>query len=184
MQLYLAASSGAPFGIALPNIKLLQLYNVITERMVTYMKNVYEIFIDKVSSKRQRFSISIKTATIKVGNKILIKNGKIISEDAAMEIPENVLGKIEELYGNYYRSIPSMSDKRKLFFYAPTADEMDLEDMIFGEEREVARAKLEGYIVCLIASGFKWKEEMGSWFWKSPNYPKLILLREWFELPE
>lgn len=143
------------------------------------MKNVYELFMERVE-QRQRFSINLKTQTLKVGRKLLIDNGKIADDMVAMEIPADALERIESLYGNYIKSIPSASDRRKLPFYAPTADEMDIEDMIFGEEREIARARLEGYVVCLAASGFKWKEEMGSWFWKSPQFADLVLLREWF----
>lgn len=148
------------------------------------MSDIYEDFVQKVEKNRQRFKVNIKTGLLKIGKKTLIKNGKYIEGVVAMDVPDDVLGEIERLYYNYIKSIPSMSDKRKLTFYAPTADEMELEDMIFGDEREIARAKLEGYIVCLIASGFKWKDEMGSWFWKSSNFPKLVLLKKWFDRPE
>ena len=147
------------------------------------MKNVYDEFIEKVET-RKRFRSDVKKGLLRIGNKAIVKNGKYTDGVIAMEIPDNPLKKIEDLYGNYIKSIPSASDKRKLTFYAPTADDMNMEDLIFGEEREVARARLEGFVICLVASGFKWKEEMGSWFWKSPNYPDLIILKSWFVKPE
>ena len=147
------------------------------------MSNIYNDFMQKVEN-RQRFCSDVKRRLLKIGNKTIIKNGKYIEGVIAMEVPDNTLEIIEDLYGNFIKSIPSTSDKRKLTFYAPTADEMDMEDLIFGEEREIARARLEAFVICLIASGFKWKEEMGSWFWKSPKYPNLILLKSWFEKPE
>lgn len=147
------------------------------------MKNVYEEFIEKVENG-QRFHINLKKQRLKVGRTILINNGKIAEGFVGIS-PDEPLQKIEELYSNYFSSIPSLrSDRRKTYFYAPSADEMELEDLVFGEEREIARVKLEGYVVCLAASGFEWKNEMGGWFWKSPNFPKLILLREWFNRRE
>lgn len=144
------------------------------------MKNVYDEFMERVQ-QGQRFKINLNTQTLKAGNKVLIENGKIADEFSAIEFT-NPLETIENLYGNYIASMPSLrSDRRKVCFYAPSADEMELEDLVFGEEREIARARLEGYVVCLAASGFKWSDDMGSWFWKSPNFPNLILLKEWFQ---
>ena len=50
------------------------------------------------------------------------------------------------------------------------------------ERREVARAKLEGFILCVVLSGkFKWAKEMGSWFWVSKSDPDLVILRQFIE---
>jgi hypothetical protein len=55
--------------------------------------------------------------------------------------------------------------------------------MAVGERREVARAKLEGFILCIIVDGFfVWnEEEMGKWFYQSTIDPDLVILRRWIE---
>ena len=55
--------------------------------------------------------------------------------------------------------------------------------MATGERREVARAKLEGFVLCMIVNElFVWNEtEIGKWFWQSKNDPDLVILRSWIE---
>ena len=56
-------------------------------------------------------------------------------------------------------------------------------DMLYGELREVARFKLEAYVLFCIALGvFVWDEErMGKWFWQSKEDKDLVILRQWVE---
>ena len=55
--------------------------------------------------------------------------------------------------------------------------------MATGERREVAKARLEGFILCMILNEkFQWDEEkLGKWFYQSKIDPDLIILRDWVE---
>ena len=56
-------------------------------------------------------------------------------------------------------------------------------DMLYGELREVARFKLEAYVLfCIVLGVFVWDEErMGKWFWQSEEDKDLVILRQWVE---
>ena len=92
---------------------------------------------------------------------------------------------IEILYENYKYSLPSerSDSKRRQYFKALPVDKLTDEQMATGERREVARAKLEGFILCMIVDGFfVWDEdELGKWFYQSKRDPDLVILRNWIE---
>lgn len=92
---------------------------------------------------------------------------------------------IEWLYRNYKHSVPSerSESKRKRYFNALKEKDLSDSDMLYGEPREVARFKLEAYVLFCIALGiFVWDEEMmGKWFWQSECDKDLVILREWVE---
>lgn len=136
-------------------------------------------------SKGKRFSIDFKNRNMKIGNKYLVKNGKYEGE-YGFTIHE-ALPHIEELFANYKVSLPSEhSDLRKFYFRAKSVDELSDEEMVLGEEREIARAKLESYILGLMLSGFNWDaqdELKGKWFWQGTD-KSLVLFKEWFVVNE
>ena len=89
------------------------------------------------------------------------------------------------MYLGYKYSLPSerSDSKRKKYFKALPVDELTDRDLLYAERREVAQAKFEGYILCMILTGqFKWKEErLGKWFWQSKGDHNLVILRKWIE---
>nr|WP_295440300.1 hypothetical protein [uncultured Prevotella sp.] len=97
---------------------------------------------------------------------------------------EDVLETIEFLYEYYKRSVPSERSESHRRYYFKALPEKDLtdEDMMYGDNREVERFKLEFFVLGSIISGkLIWKEEWGSWFWQSPSDKDLIILRDWIE---
>ena len=54
------------------------------------------------------------------------------------------------------------------------------------ERREIAQAKLEGYILCMMLENkFVWDEyKMGKWFYQSKEEPDLVILKKWIEKGE
>lgn len=94
---------------------------------------------------------------------------------------ENVLEEVERLYAEYRNSMPCKTERGK-YFKARSAEEMTAEEMIRGEDREVARAKLEGYICCVKAIGMF--PDFPGWFWQSKNDPTLIILKKWVQKGE
>lgn len=98
---------------------------------------------------------------------------------------EYCLNIIEELYHNYKYSTPSEQsekNKQKTYFKALSSNEMTDEELIIGESRELAKAKLEGFILCASLAGYlTWDEKtMGKWFYQGKD-KDLVILREWIE---
>lgn len=93
--------------------------------------------------------------------------------------------RIERLYVLYKHSVPSeRSDKRRRnYFRALPEEKLSNNDLLYGENRETARAELELYVLCAVITGdLVWDEAvMGNWFWQSVIDPSLVILREWIE---
>lgn len=103
-------------------------------------------------------------------NKYEIKKDRIINENS------NLYAVVQKLYDAYTVSRPSKNN-RKSVFRAKKSDELSYEQLINGEERELTRCRLEGFIV-LNAIAQKWTWEYSDyWFWKGNN--GLIIFKEW-----
>lgn len=84
----------------------------------------------------------------------------------------------------YKHSVPSERSEshRRYYFKALPEKELSDEDMMYGERREVARCKLELYVLMqLLRGNLWWNNSWGTWFWCSKNDKDLIILRDWIE---
>ncbi len=149
---------------------------------------IYEELIKRVS-EGESFYINFKNQALKIGKDFLVTDGfyddeRILYTDSELEMSD-VLSYIETLYENYKYSLPSerSDSKRRQYFKALSVGKLTDKQMATGERREVARAKLEGFILCMIVDGFfVWNEdEMGKWFYQSDRDPDLVILRNWIE---
>lgn len=122
-----------------------------------------------------RFRISLE-------NRTLHTNGKKVDFEDSIE-PEFSFEKLENLYRRYKHSMPSERDNvRKSYFIALKEEDLDDEDILYGERRQIAKFRLEFYVLCAIVSGaLKWDENWGNWFWQSENDKSLVILRSWIE---
>ena len=146
---------------------------------------IFEELVQRVDSG-ENFCIDFKTRTMKVGRNKLIDNGEYDSTRTLNDIQvEDVLSNIEKLYVRYKYSMPSerSDSKYRKYFKALSVDELSDAQLAIGDKREVARAILEGYILCAVLVGkLVWDEDkMGKWFWQSANDPDLVILRDWVE---
>lgn len=144
---------------------------------------VYEELIERVSDGSS-FHIDFEKKTMKIGRKAI----NLLEQDRKLiEYDENndVVYDIEELYSKYKTSIPSeRSDgKRRQYFKALPVDKLTDAQMVYGERREVARAALEGFILCATLSGNLSWEDFGTygWFWQSQNDTDLVILKSWIQ---
>lgn len=134
----------------------------------------------------ESFNVDFEKKTLKVGKDYLIKNGEYDNKKlgwAQVDVSD-VLHTIERLYERYKYSLPSeRSDgKRRKYFKALPIEDIPDAKLFDAERREVAKANLEGYILCSILYGnLKWDKSWGSWFWQSKNDPDLIILKSWIE---
>lgn len=149
---------------------------------------IYEELIKRVQDG-ETFYINFRNQSLKIGKKFVITDGfyddsRTLYTTSELEMSD-VLSYIEMLYENYKYSLPSerSDSKRRTYFKALPVDKLTDAQMATGERREVARAKLEGFILCMIVDGFfVWDEkELGKWFYQSKNDPDLVILRNWIE---
>ena len=146
---------------------------------------IFEELVQRVDCG-EKFYIDFKTQTMKVGKQKLVDNGEYDRARQLINISvDDVLYNIEKLYTRYKHSMPSerSDSKYRKYFKALSVDELSDAQLATGEKREVARAMLEGYILCAIIDGkFVWNEDtMGKWFYQSKNDPDLVILRDWVE---
>lgn len=102
-------------------------------------------------------------------------NGLLVDID--FELPDNVEEKLLELFRNYKYSVPSTKANSK-YFYACEENQLSTSQLVENENRYIARAKLEIYVLGLIINS-KW--DFGDkWYWQSKEEPKLVLFSKWF----
>lgn len=149
---------------------------------------IYEELTKRVS-EGESFYVNFKNRSLKIGKKFIIADGVYDSERELIKFQFNdintILEMIEDLYRIYKTSLPSerSESKRRTYFKALNTEEMTDEQLMFGDRREMAQARLEGFILCMIVNGkFKWNEQtMGKWFWQSKTDSSLVILRDWVE---
>ena len=130
-----------------------------------------------------KFTINFQKRTCRVNGKIVMSE-----EDKPKDTPylthAVVLFAIEQRYKAYKHSVPSERSEshRRYYFKALPEKELSDEDMMYGERREVARCKLELYVLMqLLRGNLAWENRWGTWFWRSENDRDLIILRDWIE---
>ena len=146
---------------------------------------IYEELLSRVE-QGEKFKINFEQRSMKVGKDWLIKKGECETGRILYGMnPIQISELIENLYKSYKYSCPSerSDSKRKGYFKALSVDELTDEQMIYGENRELMQAQLEGFILCaILMNHLKWDyltEE--KWFWQSTNDKDLIILRNWIE---
>lgn len=135
--------------------------------------------LKELHQKGCKVAVNLEKRQVKV-------NGKVIDYEPC-ELIEDDLGSvlmgIEDRYGLFRYSIPNTEDTRREYFYALPYNELEEEDKVYGYERRDTRFELEMYVLNAIMTGMLWWNEniMGKWFWKSPVYDDLVILRSWVE---
>ena len=147
--------------------------------------NIYNELISRVSNG-EPFNINLKTKTLRVGKDYLIKNGEYEKYELGLsKVDKNVVIQIvEKLYESYKYSLPSerSDNKRRRYFKSLPIEKIPDDKLFNAERREVACAKLEGYILLSVLNGnLTWDEQWGSWFYQNKNDSDLVILRSWVE---
>lgn len=148
---------------------------------------IYEELIERVFNG-ETFHIDFENRTIKVGKTYLVKDGlydenRILFGEKSLEMSD-IMKFIEHMYYSYKYSLPSErnDNKRKKYFKALSINEIPDELLMTAERREVAQAKLEGYLLCLVMDNhLKWNDLSNGWFYQSVSDPDLVILRSWVE---
>lgn len=158
--------------------------------MLTY----YDNLVDWVKCGHA-YCINLRTKTMQLtSNEKCIDNGEWYPDTDLIQLEyikkcENknrfCLNIIEDLYRDYKYSVPSENSertKRRDYFKALSPDEMTDKELATGMDRNIAKAKLEGFILCASLAGYlTWDEKtMGKWFYQGKD-KDLVILREWIE---
>ena len=145
---------------------------------------LYEEIIEEVKNGA-KFTVNFQKRTCRVNGKVVVDG--IQYEGSLGTYPpteEEMISNIEQLYQEYKHSVPSERSEshRHYYFRALPEKELSDEDMMYGERREVARCRLELYVLfCIILSRLTWKPSWGSWFWCSEKDKDLVILKDWIE---
>lgn len=128
------------------------------------------------------------------GDYYIIKNGKVRKKELMLSNGECIslnglplvnstddpYAKIEQLYANYYMSVPSAKESgRKRNFLCKNVDKMTLEEIESGEPRAKARYALEAFILLAAMSGIIPWYDLLKFYWYSNNCKGLIVYRDW-----
>ncbi len=142
-------------------------------------------------SNGETFHIDFENRTMRIGKDFLIKNGEydnsrfLCNRPKDLSSMELILKTIDVLYERYKYSIPSerSDSKRRTYFKALPIEEIPDKKLFIANRREIAKAKLEGFILCMILEGkFVWDEgTMGKWFYQSSADKDLVILKKWIE---
>lgn len=141
---------------------------------------IYDVLIQSVENG-DYFLVNLETKSLRIGKEMVINDGKYEGELIG-DLPCDPWEMLEKLFINYYLSRPgAWSERKKCYFAAKNVKEMSDIELACGEQRLIAQAKLEGFVLCAVLSGLlKWNPLYGNWFWKSKKYPELVLLKKWF----
>ena len=144
---------------------------------------IYAELIDRVE-QGERFHIDFERQTIRIGKKKLNladperKLMNYVSKD-------ELISDIELLYKNYKYSTPSehSDSKRRLYFKALPVDKLTDAQLVCGVSRELAQARLEGFILLAVMQGYlTWDDfNVDGWFWQSENDNDLVILKSWIK---
>jgi len=142
----------------------------------------------RLISQGKSFRIDLKERNLTVDGLPLITDGiPAIALDTEEKPIVEILEHIEDLYARYKRSIPSKNDTNypSKYFLALREELLSNEDMMYGEQRSIARFKLEFYVLQEIIKGtLRWDKTVfgeKAWFWQSLKDKSLIICKGWIE---
>lgn len=148
------------------------------------MGNIWNEAQEKVHNG-STFRIDFIKRNLLIDNKYIIKEGKYegnLGVDTPMPV-NSLIENIEEYYMKYRHSVPSARSESKYrkYFRALPEHKLDEQDMLYGENREIAQLRLELYILISIMNGdLVWDEfAKDKWFWQSSTQPSLVILKQW-----
>ena len=140
----------------------------------------------KAVDSGEPFRCDLSKHNLWVGGEPVVTDGSFEGDMGSQALDGDPMRRIEELYASYKRSVPSERSERRrrsgCQFMALDLDDLSDDDMVYGERRETAQARLEMFVLFSILSGaLKWHDSWGTWFWRSEKDRDLVLLKDWFK---
>lgn len=148
------------------------------------MENIWNEAQEKVHNG-STFRVNLEKRDLVIDGKYIIKDGQYegcLGYDTNFPV-NDLLVMVEGFYWQYCRSVPSARSEARYrrYFRALPEHELSEDDMLYGENRELAQLRLELYLlIAILNSDLIWDEfAKGYWFWQSDKYKSLIILRQW-----
>lgn len=141
--------------------------------------SIYEQYINGIK-KGKWHAICLKKSEMRLGRMYLIRDGTYngtLHDTLPNMTQDEVITEIERLYAEYKHSLPSRKSRDHYFKAIPYEELTDWE-MVNGEQREIAQARLEAFILCSKLMG---KIQFDGWFWKSSVDTDLVILKSWIQ---
>ncbi len=128
--------------------------------------------------------VSLTDHSLEVDGRRIIDHGRYegrLGIDAMSD--SEALARIEEAFATFEKSLPDFSrNDVSMWFYAKPADELSDAELATGEERAIARCRIEVLTLLLTLNGSITKHSpsmQGKWFWQSAKHPRLVILADW-----
>lgn len=139
--------------------------------------------VSELVARGHDFSCDLLKRNLRVAGKTVVRNGKFVGDLKPMDT-EDPLKDIEGLYARYKHSIPSERSEAKrrrgTQFLALDFEDLTDDDMLYGERRNTAQAKLEMFVLFTALTGqLKWDDKWGTWFWRSGKDRDCVILKNW-----
>ena len=139
--------------------------------------SVYNNFIKEVESSKYS-TINLAKGFAKAGKKIFIEDFKC-KTDEELGIKNPNIDECLKLFDSYKHSKFGINSQSNAIYKALDLNELSDYDMINGEDRLIAQAKLEFYILAMIISNWKYPNP-DKYFIKFDGYDGFYLLKEMF----
>ena len=145
-------------------------------------QEAYDLAVELVA-RGHEFYCDLLKRNLRVAGKAVVRNGKFVGDLKPMDT-EDPLSDIEILYARYKHSIPSERSESKrrrgTQFLALGFEDLSDEDIMYGERRNTAMARLEMFVLFTAMTGqLKWDDSWGTWFWKSGKDRDCVILKNW-----
>ena len=143
--------------------------------------DVYSKAIEKIE-RGSKFNIDLSKRTLSIDKKRVKLKDQDLGMNRIDDMPR-ILEVIDELYKDFRTSVPSETadNNQGRYFRAFDIDNLTDEQLIYGENRQIARFRLEFFILCqLIYGTFIWDDELlgGTWFYQSKMDKSLVIRKE------
>ena len=126
-------------------------------------------------------NIDLDAKTVIRDGVIIIKNGNPQNGYKIDPTPVS-FAQLETLYNAYKHSIPDGYDRGKSYFKALTYDQLSLDDLLHGSNRQNAKQNLEMAIITGVLNGsLTWNDDT-HWFWQSQIDKDFVILKKWIQL--
>lgn len=133
-----------------------------------------------------RVTVDLIKHSLDIDGAHLIDDGQWAGSLGIDRIDETMaLAMIEHAFAAFERSVPEHSARdHSRWFHSCSDDELADSELVTGQERPVAKARLEVTTLGLILNGSltcQSQQMQGKWFWQSPNHPHLVILADWLK---
>lgn len=133
-----------------------------------------------------RVRVSLDSHCLQVNGCDVINQGQWQGKLGVPRVDEaTALAMIEQAFATFECSVPAHDGRdRSRWFAALDEDQLTDRDLVTGQERPRARARLELLTLSLIINGSltpDGPQMQGRWFWQSKAHPRLVILTQWLK---